>query len=106
MAVSFRFVARYSLLVFLGEATNWNALTLDIWVSFLFLILITNVLAYIAWFRVLSIFPASKSGLGTLAVPIVGLLASYLILSEILRWHEIVAATLIVSALFFTLRQN
>ena len=59
-----------------------------------------------AWFRVLSIFTASISGLGTLAVPIVGLLASYLILNEILRWHEIVAATLIVSALFFTLRQN
>ena len=90
---------------FLGEETNWNELTPDIWTSFLFLILIANVLAYFAWFRVLSIFPASISGLGTLAVPIVGLLASYLILNEILGWHEIVAATLIVSALFFTFRQ-
>ena len=91
---------------FLGEETNWNELTPDIWASFLFLILIANVLAYFAWFRVLSIFPASISGLGTLAVPIVGLLASYLILNEILGWHEIVAATFIVSALFFTLRQT
>ena len=91
---------------FLGEETNWNELTPDIWSSFLFLILIANVLAYFAWFRVLSIFPASISGLGTLAVPVVGLLASYLILNEILGWHEIVAVTLIVSALFFTFRQT
>ena len=82
-------------LVFL-ERKQWNELTPDIWASFLFLILITNVLAYFAWFRVLSIFPASISGLGTLAVPVVGLLASSLILNEILGWHEIVAATFIV----------
>ena len=96
----------YLISQFLGEETNWNELTPDIWASFLFLILIANVLAYFAWFRVLSIFPASISGLGTLAVPIVGLLASYLILNEILGWHEIVAATFIVSALFFTFRQT
>ena len=86
---------------FLGEETNWNELTPDIWASFLFLILIANVLAYFAWFRVLSIFPASISGLGTLAVPIVGLLASYLILNEILGWHEIVADFYCVSSFFY-----
>ena len=91
---------------FLGEETNWNALTPEIWASFLFLILIANVLAYFAWFRVLAVFPASTSGLGTLAVPVVGLLASYLLLDEPLGWHEIISASLIIFALFLTLRQN
>ena len=91
---------------FLGEETNWNALTPEIWASFLFLILIANVLAYFAWFRVLAVFQASTSGLGTLAIPVVGLLASYLLLDEPLGWHEIISASLIIFALFLTLRQN
>jgi drug/metabolite transporter (DMT)-like permease len=91
---------------FFGEKTNWNELTLDIWGSFIFLIVIANVLAYFSWFRVLSIFPTSISGLGTLAVPIVGLLASFMILGEVIGWREVIALILIVAALFLTLSQR
>ena len=41
-----------------------------------------------------------------LSIMAIVFLASYLILNEILGWHEIVAATFIVSALFFTFRQT
>ena len=79
---------------------------MDIWGSFIFLIVIANVVAYFSWFRVLSIFPASISGLGTLAVPIVGLLASFMILGEVIGWREVIALILIVVALFLTLSQR
>tara|TARA_Y100000588_G_scaffold391326_1_gene499601 strand:- start:1965 stop:2714 length:750 start_codon:yes stop_codon:yes gene_type:complete len=90
----------------LGQKTEWSKLNSDVWLSFIFLILVANVVAYFAWFRVLNIFPASVSGLGTLAVPIVGLFASALVLGEKIGLHELLAVSLIISALLLNLRSR
>jgi drug/metabolite transporter (DMT)-like permease len=88
----------------LGEETRWSAVTAASWGGLAFNLLIANVLAYFAWFRVLAVFPASVSGLGTLAVPVVGVLASAAVLGEAIGWREITALGLIVVALSLNLR--
>jgi drug/metabolite transporter (DMT)-like permease len=47
--------------------------------------------------------PAVVSGIGTLAVPAVGLLSSALILGESVGWRELVALACIGSALVVTM---
>lgn len=91
---------------FLGTETDWSAVPSASWAGLVFNLLIANILAYFAWFRVLSVFPASISGLGTLAVPIVGVLASAAVLGEVIGWREVTALALIVAALGLNLRST
>ena len=88
----------------LGTDTDWANLSLVTLGNFIFLILIANVLAYFLWFRILQIFPASVSGLGTLAVPIVGVIASSTLLTETFGVNELLALVLIISALAMNLK--
>ena len=91
---------------FLGESTDWTTITFESWSGFLFNLIFANVLAYCAWFRVIGAFPATVTGLGTLAIPIIGVLASAAVLGEHVGWRELTALTLIVSALALNLRPN
>jgi drug/metabolite transporter (DMT)-like permease len=52
-----------------------------------------------AFFKVVSMFPATVASMGTLAVPVVGVYSSALILGEPVGWREIVALVLICAAL-------
>lgn len=52
-----------------------------------------------AFFKVVSIFPASIASMGTLAVPVVGVYSSAFILGEPVGWKELAALLLICSAL-------
>ncbi|MCC7273803.1 MAG: DMT family transporter [Alphaproteobacteria bacterium] len=88
-----------------GASTDWAAVTAQGWAGLAFLCLIANAAAYLAWFRVVAAMPATISGIGTLAVPIVGLLSSALVLGEPVGWHEIAALLCIGSALVITLLQ-
>ena len=67
--------------------------------AFFGLIFIANALAYFAWFRVIAAFPAVVSGIGAMAVPIVGVLASATILDEKIGMREWIALALIIAAL-------
>ena len=52
-----------------------------------------------AFFKVVSIFPASIAAMGTLAVPVIGVYSSALILGEPVGWRELAALLLICAAL-------
>ncbi len=58
-----------------------------------------------AWYRVLEILPASLASIGTLAVPVVGVLSSALLLGEAFGWTEIAAMACVVAALALALLQ-
>lgn len=90
----------------LGTKTAWGEITLLTLGTFIFLILIANVLAYFLWFRILQIFPASVSGMGTLAVPIVGVIASSILLTETIGINELLALGLIIPALIINLKTS
>jgi len=83
----------------LGARSEWIAMPLEGWLTVAYLGLVANALAYVAWFRVIARFPATVSGLGTLAVPAVGLLTSALIVGERIGWREATSLALIGAAL-------
>ena len=69
----------------------------------LYLGVIAIALAYFAWFRVVATFPATVSGMSSLAVPIVGVFSSAAMLGEAIGWREIGALALICCALWLIL---
>lgn len=64
-----------------------------------FLGLVANGAAYFAWFRLVKIFPASVSGISSLAIPCVGVSSSAWITGERLGTHDLLAMALIGAAL-------
>ncbi|BBK32356.1 drug/metabolite transporter (DMT)-like permease [Stella humosa] len=83
--------------------TDWAAIPLDGWLAVAFLAYISNAAAYLAWFRVVASLPATVSGIGILAVPVVGLGSSAIVVGEAVGPHEIAALLCIGSALGITL---
>lgn len=64
-----------------------------------YVIFIGNILCFWAWIKVVNLFPASVASMGTLAIPVVGVLSSALFLGEPVGFQEIVALILVVMAL-------
>ena len=67
--------------------------------SLIYLFALPMVFCQWAFFKVVSIFPASIASMGTLAVPVVGVYSSALILGEPVGWRELAALLLICLAL-------
>ena len=78
---------------------NLSGITTESWLAIVYLIVIANALAYFSWFRVIAAFPATVTGIGAMAVPIVGVMASAWLLDEQMGWREWLALALIISAL-------
>ena len=81
----------------------WTGVNVESWFAIAYLVLASNVLAYIAWFRVIAIFPAVVSGIGTLAIPIIGVLSSAALVGEEIGWRELSALLLVCFALALVL---
>jgi len=77
--------------------------TMESWLAIAYLVFIANALAYFSWFRVVAVFPAAVSGVGAMAVPVVGVLASAWLLDEKIGWREWIALSLIIGALAINL---
>lgn len=73
------------------------------WWAVLYAALIPMVFCHWAWFRVVAIYPAVVAAIGTLAIPVVGVISSALITHDPVGWAEILSLALIVSALFLVL---
>jgi drug/metabolite transporter (DMT)-like permease len=68
-----------------------------------FLILISNALAYFCWFRIIQLMPASVASLTTLVVPCVGFGSSALLIGGNISWLDVIALGLIVAAVTLVL---
>jgi len=64
-----------------------------------YVILIGNILCFWAWIRVVNLFSASVASIGTLAIPVIGVLSSAAVLGEPVGVREIAALILVVIAL-------
>lgn len=71
-----------------------------------FLTLVSNVLAYACWFRILRALPAAVASLTTLAVPCVGFASSALLTAAPISWLDGVALGLIVAAVTLALARR
>mgnify|MGYP003673864314 CR=1 FL=1 len=87
----------------LAPPTDIGAISMESWLAALYLVVIANALAYFAWFRTVAAFPAVVSGIGAMAVPVVGVFSSYFMLDEHIGWRELLALTLICTALALNL---
>ena len=91
---------------FSGDGLSLSSLSQKTWLAILYQIFIANALAYFAWFRVVAAFPASVSGIGAMAVPVVGVLASAWLLNESVGPWEWTALALIIGALAINLASS
>ena len=71
--------------------------------ALVFLILISNALAYFCWFRIIQLMPASVASLTTLVVPCVGFASSALLVGGNISWLDVMALGLIVAAVTLVL---
>lgn len=68
-----------------------------------YLVLISLVLCYYAWFKIVTLLPANVAALSSLLVPVVGVLGGVVLLGEPLTWREVVAMAMIVGAIALVL---
>lgn len=71
--------------------------------ALVFVILLPTLFCHWAFYKVITLLPVSLAAIGTLAIPVVGVLSSAWILNESLEWNEIVATLLILGALALVL---
>jgi drug/metabolite transporter (DMT)-like permease len=64
-----------------------------------YVILIGNIFCFWAWVKVVDLFPAIVASIGTLAIPVIGVLSSAVVLGEPVGFGEIAALILVVMAL-------
>ena len=86
----------------LGEV-HFPSLTPLAWSMLIFVVLVPICFCTYAFFKVISLFPANISAIGTLMIPVVGVVSGSLLLGEPIGWQEILSLILIGSAMVLTL---
>ncbi len=84
--------------------TDFSAVSLVSYAGLLFMIVGSMSFCYVAFFKVLAIFPAGTAAIGTLLAPVIGVLGSALVIDEALGWRELSALFLVCTALALELR--
>ena len=74
------------------------------WASLAYMTLIQFCLCYVCWFAALERLPAAPASIGSLLVPVIGVLASVLILGEPLGLREIAALVVTLGGVGMALR--
>ena len=73
------------------DTSHWNEVTPTGWLLLFYSTVIQFCVAYVAWFAALARLPASVAAIGTMAVPVIGVMASALALHEPLGLGQIAA---------------
>jgi len=73
------------------ETSQWNAVTKLGWLLVIYSTVVQFCIAYVAWFAALARLPASVAAIGTMAVPVIGVVASAIALHEPLGPGQIAA---------------
>ncbi|WP_024515295.1 DMT family transporter [Bradyrhizobium sp. Tv2a-2] len=89
---------------FLLETAYFDAVTPVGWWVLLYSTLVQFCIAYVAWFAALARLPASVAATGTMAVPVIGVVASALALHEPLGAGQIAALVLTLAAVALATR--
>lgn len=86
------------------ERPPLSALSATGWASMAYLIVVQFCVAYVCWFAALARLAASTAAIGTLMVPVIGVLASALILYEPLGLRELVVLALTIGGVAVAMR--
>ncbi len=85
------------------DEIHFPPLTPPAWGMLVFVVLIPICFCTYAFFKVVSLFPANVSAIGTLMIPVVGVVSGSLLLGEPIGWRELLSMALIGSAMVLTL---
>jgi len=86
------------------EKSDWLHVTSLGWWLLLYSTVVQFCIAYVAWFAALSRLPASVAAIGTMAVPVIGVVASALTLHEPLGAGQIAALVFTLAAVVLATR--
>jgi drug/metabolite transporter (DMT)-like permease len=86
------------------ETSNWHQVTPLGWWLLVYSTVGQFCIAYVAWFAALSRLPASVAAIGTMAVPVIGVVASALALHEPLGAGQIAALVFTLAAVVLATR--
>lgn len=86
------------------EAPRWEALSTSGWAVLVYMTLVPMGLCYVAWFETLRRLPATVASMGTLLVPLIGVISASLVLGEPLGWREGAAMVLVLGGVTLALR--
>lgn len=75
------------------------------WGCILYVGVVAQAVAYLAWFRALRRLPASTATIGSLLAPVVGVLGSALMLGEVLGWRHAAALVLVLAGMLLAARR-
>lgn len=92
------------LLGMIFESPHFAALTLLGWSLLAYIALIAFCLAYLCWFAALKLLPASVAAIGTMAVPVIGVIGSTVALHERLGAGQIAALLLTLAGVALATR--
>lgn len=98
-------VASPPIMLLAGLAEGWTVPSLSplALATLIFVILVPICFCSWAFLKVVTLFPANVSAIGTLMIPVVGVLSGSLILGEPIGWREMASLALIGSSLVLTL---
>ena len=83
---------------------SFSALSAIGWASMIYMTLIQFCLCYVCWFAALERLPAATASIGTLLVPVVGVLAAAAMLHEPLGLRELMALAVTLGGVAVALR--
>ncbi len=86
------------------ETTDLDRVTATGWVLLFYSTVIQFCIAYVSWFAALARLPASVAAIGTMAVPVIGVVASAIALGEPLGPGQIAALVLTLAAVVLATR--
>jgi len=86
------------------ETTDLDRVTTTGWVLLFYSTVIQFCIAYVSWFAALARLPASVAAIGTMAVPVIGVVASAIALGEPLGPGQIAALVLTLAAVVLATR--
>ena len=81
------------------EDSDWGALSFWPLFGFWYNVFIALLFCYWAWNKLVQMVPASVSSLGSLIIPVVGVLSGAVILGETPRWQDFTALVLVLTAI-------
>lgn len=82
---------------------DFRSVGADAWLATLYAASIPMVFCHWAWFKAVTIFPAVVAAIGTLAIPVIGVLSSALALGEPVGADALTALVLVLAALVLVL---
>ena len=91
-------------ILFAVNEEPWTIVTGSAWAGLIYSTVIGTVLAYLLWFQIIQRLPSSTASLGTLLVPVFGVIASFIFLSEIPSITDVIGFSFIFIASIIALK--